>query len=135
MILIPEASVAHLCLFNLESLMGFLCRMQILNVYYPKYEMGGKLWPVMHNAIVFSLVLTQVIALGVFTIKRSPVTAGFTILLLVGTVLFNEYCRHRFSRIFEAYSAQVGVVCAAREQRVSILVFLCCLTVAPGVRT
>ena len=77
-------------------------------MYYPKYEMGGKLWPIMHNTIVFSLVLTQVIAIGVFTIKHSPVAGGFTILLLVGTVLFNEYCRHRFSRIFDAYSAQVS---------------------------
>nr|CAB3493407.1 unnamed protein product [Digitaria exilis] len=87
--------------------LGYLVyRNQILNVYYPKYEMGGKLWPIMHNTIVFSLVLMQVIALGVFTIKKSPVASGFTILLLVGTILFNEYCRHRFSRIFEAYSAQ-----------------------------
>ncbi|KAK8444272.1 hypothetical protein SEVIR_9G108400v4 [Setaria viridis] len=87
--------------------LGYLVyRNQILNVYYPKYEMGGKLWPIMHNTIVFSLVLMQVIALGIFTIKHSPVATGFTILLLVGTVLFNEYCRHRFSRIFEAYSAQ-----------------------------
>jgi len=87
--------------------LGYLVyRNQILNVYYPKYEMGGKLWPIMHNTIVFSLVLMQVIALGVFTIKHSPVASGFTILLLVATVLFNEYCRHRFSRIFEAYSAQ-----------------------------
>jgi len=87
--------------------LGYLVyRNQILNVYYPKYEMGGKLWPIMHNTIVFSLVLMQVIALGVFTIKHSPVATGFTILLLVATVLFNEYCRHRFSRIFEAYSAQ-----------------------------
>lgn len=77
-------------------------------MYYPKYEMGGKLWPIMHNTIVFSLVLTQVILLGVFTIKHAPISAGFTIMLLVATVLFNEYCRHRFSRIFEAYSAQVS---------------------------
>ncbi|XP_066386224.1 CSC1-like protein RXW8 [Miscanthus floridulus] len=87
--------------------LGYLVyRNQILNVYYPKYEMGGKLWPIMHNTIVFSLVLTQVIAIGVFTIKHSPVAGGFTILLLIGTVLFNEYCRHRFTRIFDAYSAQ-----------------------------
>ncbi|GJN23469.1 hypothetical protein PR202_gb11119 [Eleusine coracana subsp. coracana] len=87
--------------------LGYLVyRNQILNVYYPKYEMGGKLWPIMHNTTVFSLVLTQIIALGVFTIKHSPVAMGFTILLLVGTVLFNEYCRHRFARIFDAYSAQ-----------------------------
>lgn len=80
---------------------------QILNVYYPKYEMGGKLWPIMHNTIVFSLVLTQFIALGVFTIKKAPIATGFTIMLLIGTILFNEYCRQRFARIFNSYSAQV----------------------------
>jgi hypothetical protein len=105
MMLIPEnSSLVHLYFTLIDEFVV----LQILNVYYPKYEMGGKLWPIMHNTIVFSLVLTQVIALGVFTIKHSPVAAGFTILLLVGTVLFNEYCRHRFSRIFEAYSAQVS---------------------------
>ncbi|KAL6843631.1 hypothetical protein ACP4OV_026693 [Aristida adscensionis] len=87
--------------------LGYLVyRNQILNVYYPKYEMGGKLWPIMHNTLVFSLVLTQFIALGVFIIKKAPVAMTFTIMLLVGTVLFNEYCRHRFARIFDAYSAQ-----------------------------
>ncbi|VAH94812.1 unnamed protein product [Triticum turgidum subsp. durum] len=80
--------------------------LQILNVYYPKYEMGGKLWPIMHNTMVFSLVLTQIIALGVFTIKKAPISTGFTILLLIGTILFNEYCRQRFSRIFNSFSAQ-----------------------------
>jgi hypothetical protein len=69
--------------------------------------MGGKLWPIMHNTMVFSLVLTQIIALGVFTIKNSPVATGFTILLLIGTILFNEYCRQRFARIFNSFSAQV----------------------------
>lgn len=77
-------------------------------MYYPKYEMGGKLWPIMHNTMVFSLVLTQIIALGVFTIKKAPISTGFTILLLIGTILFNEYCRQRFARIFNSYSAQVS---------------------------
>ncbi|XBH54290.1 CSC1-like protein RXW8 [Aegilops tauschii subsp. strangulata] len=87
--------------------LGYLVyRNQILNVYYPKYEMGGKLWPIMHNTMVFSLVLTQIIALGVFTIKKAPISTGFTILLLIGTILFNEYCRQRFSRIFNSFSAQ-----------------------------
>ncbi|KAM0915567.1 hypothetical protein ACQ4PT_010741 [Festuca glaucescens] len=87
--------------------LGYLVyRNQILNVYYPKYEMGGKLWPIMHNTMVFSLVLTQIIALGVFTIKNSPVATGFTIILLIGTILFNEYCRQRFARIFNSFSAQ-----------------------------
>ena len=118
--------------------------LQILNVYYPKYEMGGKLWPIMHNTTVFSLVLTQVIAIGVFTIKHSPVAGGFTILLLVGTVLFNEYCRHRFTRIFDAYSAQVSRhssvqhvinVCLLFLQKKGGISFLFLCWLAPGGRT
>uniref|UniRef100_A0A0E0KIG8 CSC1/OSCA1-like 7TM region domain-containing protein n=1 Tax=Oryza punctata TaxID=4537 RepID=A0A0E0KIG8_ORYPU len=87
--------------------LGYLVyRNQILNVYYPKYEMGGKLWPIMHSTLVFALVLTQTIALGVFTIKHATVASGFTILLLIGTVLFHQYCGHRFSSIFNSFSAQ-----------------------------
>ncbi|KHG29773.1 Membrane protein [Gossypium arboreum] len=82
-------------------------RNQILNVYVPKYESGGQFWPVVHNTTIFSLVLTQVIALGVFGIKRSPVASGFTIPLIFLTLLFNEYCRQRFSPVFKRSPAQV----------------------------
>ncbi|CAN6450679.1 unnamed protein product [Victoria cruziana] len=81
-------------------------RNQILNVYCTKYESGGRIWPVVHNTTVFSLVLAQIIALGVFGLKDSPVASGFTIPLLVCTLLFNEYCRQRFSPIFDSFSAQ-----------------------------
>ncbi|XP_020530033.1 CSC1-like protein RXW8 isoform X6 [Amborella trichopoda] len=82
-------------------------RNQILNVYCSKYETGGQFWPIVHNTTVFSLILTQIIALGVFGIKHSPVASGFTIPLLLFTLLFNEYCRQRFSPIFHSYSAEV----------------------------
>lgn len=81
-------------------------RNQIINVYYPKYETGGQYWPIMHNTTIFSLVLAQIIALGVFGIKESPVASGFTIPLVILTLLFNEYCRQRFHPIFQSYSAQ-----------------------------
>ncbi|KAJ1697212.1 hypothetical protein LUZ63_005724 [Rhynchospora breviuscula] len=79
---------------------------QLLNVYVCKYEMGGTLWPLMHNTTVFSMVLTQIIAIAVFGIKLSKFSAGFTILLVIGTLLFNEYCRQRFSSIFTSLSVQ-----------------------------
>ncbi|PPD86166.1 hypothetical protein GOBAR_DD16899 [Gossypium barbadense] len=91
-------TVLGLCLFFFS---------QILNVYVPKYESGGQFWPVVHNTTIFSLVLTQVIALGVFGIKRSPVASGFTIPLIFLTLLFNEYCRQRFSPVFKRSPAQV----------------------------
>lgn len=81
-------------------------RNQILNVYVTKYESWGRYWPVFHNTTIFSLVLTQIIALGVFGIKKSPVATAFTIPLILGTLLFNEYCRQRFYPIFKKNAAQ-----------------------------
>lgn len=76
-------------------------------MYIPKYESGGQFWPIVHNTTIFSLVLTQIIALGVFGIKESPVASGFTIPLVICTLLFNEYCRQRFFPIFKKDAAQV----------------------------
>ncbi|XP_056167486.1 CSC1-like protein RXW8 isoform X2 [Syzygium oleosum] len=89
-------------------LLAFLVyRNQILNVYTWKYETGGQLWPTIHNTTIFSLVLMQIIALGVFGLKRSPVASGFTIPLIICTLLFNEYCRQRFHPIFKNNAAQM----------------------------
>ncbi|XP_059633599.1 CSC1-like protein RXW8 isoform X3 [Cornus florida] len=82
-------------------------RNQILNVYIAKYESGGQLWPVMHNTTIFSLVLTQIIVSGVFGMKHSAVALGFTVPLIIITLLFNEYCRKRFRPVFENNAAQV----------------------------
>ncbi|ONK64886.1 uncharacterized protein A4U43_C07F31100 [Asparagus officinalis] len=88
-------------------LLGYVVyRNQILNVYIPKYETGGQMWPIAHNTTIFSLLLAQIIALGVFGLKKSPVASGFVIPLLLFTLLFNEYCRKRFRPIFDSFSAQ-----------------------------
>ncbi|CAN8241172.1 unnamed protein product [Cochlearia groenlandica] len=80
---------------------------QILNVYITKYESGGQYWPIFHNTTIFSLILTQIIALGFFGLKLSTVASGFTIPLILLTLLFSEYCRHRFAPIFHKDPAQV----------------------------
>ncbi|KAI5393412.1 CSC1-like protein RXW8 isoform X1 [Lathyrus oleraceus] len=84
-------------------------RNQILNVYITKYDSGGQYWPIAHNTTVFSLLVAQLIALGVFGIKRSTVASGFTIPLIIVTLLFHQYCRHRFLPVFKSYSAQILV--------------------------
>ncbi|XP_057424132.1 CSC1-like protein RXW8 isoform X2 [Lotus japonicus] len=81
-------------------------RNQILNVYITKYDSGGQFWPIAHNTTVFSLLVAQLIALGVFGLKRSSVASGFTIPLLIGTLLFHQYCRQRFLPVFRSNSAQ-----------------------------
>ncbi|KAL0558116.1 hypothetical protein IC582_006681 [Cucumis melo] len=80
---------------------------QILNVYISKYESGGQFWPIAHNTTIFAMVVAQIIALGVFGVKESPVASGFTIPLIVGTLLFHGYCRQRFRPIFRDPAAEV----------------------------
>jgi hypothetical protein len=55
-------------------------------------------------------VLTQIICLGVFGLKESPVAAGFTIPLIILTLLFNQYCRNRLLPLFKTFPAQVILV-------------------------
>ncbi|KAL6846883.1 hypothetical protein ACP4OV_022736 [Aristida adscensionis] len=81
-------------------------RNQLLNVYRTRYDTGGLYWPIAHNMVIFSLVLTQIICLGVFGLKESPVAAGFTVPLIILTLLFNQYCRNRLLPLFRTYPAQ-----------------------------
>ncbi|WOH06992.1 hypothetical protein DCAR_0626421 [Daucus carota subsp. sativus] len=82
-------------------------RNQFINVYVTKYDTGGLYWPIAHSATIFSLMLMQVILLGVFGLKKSAVASGFTIPLIVCTFLFHLYCRQRFLPVFKRKFAQV----------------------------
>ncbi|CAL0323715.1 unnamed protein product [Lupinus luteus] len=91
-------------------------RNQIINVYITKYDSGGQYWPIAHNTTVFSLIVAQVIALGVFGLKHSSVASGFTIPLLICTLLFHQYCRQRFLPIFKSNSAQILIDMDLRDE-------------------
>lgn len=93
--------------FGFMEIIIFWFYSQLLNVYIPKYETGGKYWPIVHNSTIFSLVLMQIIAIGIFGLKMVPVAAGLTFPLPILTLLFNEYCRKRFLPIFQSYPAEV----------------------------
>ncbi|KAK7407395.1 hypothetical protein VNO78_09282 [Psophocarpus tetragonolobus] len=81
-------------------------RNQFINVYAPKYDTAGKFWPIVHNSMIFSLVLMHIIAVGIFALKKLSMASTLTIPLPVLTLLFNEYCRKRFLPIFVAYPAE-----------------------------
>ncbi|KAM0951425.1 putative calcium-dependent channel, 7TM region phosphate [Dioscorea sansibarensis] len=96
----------------LPFILVFLCfgyiiyRNQLLNVYMPKYETGGKFWPIVHDATIFSLILMQAIAFGIFGLKKLPLASSLILPLPVLTLLFNDYCRKRFLPVFHAYPAE-----------------------------
>ncbi|XP_028806974.1 CSC1-like protein RXW8 [Neltuma alba] len=97
--------------------LGYLVyKNQLVNVYVTKYDSGGEFWPIAHNTTVFALIFTQIVALGVFGMKRSPVASGFTIPLLILTILFHEYCRQRFLPIFKNNSAQILIDMDRRDE-------------------
>ncbi|PRQ27896.1 putative calcium-dependent channel, 7TM region phosphate [Rosa chinensis] len=89
------------------TLAYFIYRNQMINVYIRKYETGGHFWPLVHNTVIFSLVMMQIIALGVFGLRQSPVSSGFTIPLVIFTFLFNQYCRQRFLPVFKNHVAEI----------------------------
>ncbi|KAL0350853.1 UNVERIFIED_CONTAM: CSC1-like protein HYP1 [Sesamum radiatum] len=80
---------------------------QLLNVYAPKFETGGKFWPVVHDATIFSLILMHVIAIGIFGLKKVPLASSLAIPLPILTLIFNSYCRRRFRPSFKGYPAEV----------------------------
>ncbi|ONI19174.1 hypothetical protein PRUPE_3G263100 [Prunus persica] len=76
---------------------------QLLIVYAPKYDTGGRFWPTVHNSTIFSLVLMHIIAIGIFGLKNLSLASSLIVPLPILTLLFNEYCRKRFLPIFEDY--------------------------------
>lgn len=99
------------------SLAYLVYKNQILNVYVSNYESGGQFWPIVHITTIFSLVLSHIVALGVFGIKRSPVASGFTIPLIICTLLFNEYCRQRFLPVFKNSAAEVLIEMDRKDEQ------------------
>ncbi|KAL1538737.1 CSC1-like protein HYP1 [Salvia divinorum] len=81
-------------------------RNQLLNVYSPKFETGGKFWPVVHDATIVFLVLMHVIAIGIFGLKKLPLASSLTIPLPILTLLFHGYCRRRFLPSFKGFPAE-----------------------------
>ncbi|GLJ13199.1 hypothetical protein SUGI_0207350 [Cryptomeria japonica] len=82
-------------------------RNQLLNVYSPKFETAGQFWPIVHYCTIFSLIFMQIIAIGIFGVKKLPFASGWVIPMCIITLLFNNYCGKRFLPMFNNYPAEV----------------------------
>lgn len=104
--------------------------MKVINVYEPDYDSAAAYWPHVHSRIITALVIEQLTLLGVFSLKgpigfvKSDNSNGathnvltylryicsstpFMILLPIGTLIFQSYCRRRFHPVFANYPLQV----------------------------
>ncbi|XP_048235532.1 CSC1-like protein At3g54510 isoform X2 [Ricinus communis] len=99
----------------LPLLVGYLCLgyivyvNQIENVYETVYETSGLYWPYIHHYIFVGIILMQITMIGLFGLKSKPAASIATILLLLMTIAFNEYCKIRFLPTFGHYSIQDAV--------------------------
>lgn len=92
-------------------------RNQMLKVYAPRFETAGQFWPIVHNCTIFSLVFMQIIAIGIFGVKKLPFASGWVIPMTVITLLFNDYCRKRFLPIFDRYPAEILIKRDREDER------------------
>lgn len=78
-------------------------RYQIINVYNQEYESGGAFWPHVHSRIIGSLLISQLLLLGLLSTKKAADSTPLLIILPVLTIWFQKYCKSRFEPAFRKF--------------------------------
>ncbi|GMJ06006.1 hypothetical protein like AT1G32090 [Hibiscus trionum] len=78
-------------------------RHQIINVYNPQYESGAAFWPHVHSRIIASLLISQLLLMGLLSTKKAANSTPLLVILPVFTVSFHKYCKSRFEPAFRKY--------------------------------
>ncbi|OAY66587.1 CSC1-like protein [Ananas comosus] len=78
-------------------------RHQIINVYNQEYESAGAFWPHVHSRIIASLLISQLLLLGLLGTKKAAYSTPLLIFLPVLTLWFHSYCKSRFEPAFRKY--------------------------------
>ncbi|XP_010920040.3 CSC1-like protein At1g32090 [Elaeis guineensis] len=78
-------------------------RHQITNVYNQEYESAGAFWPHVHGRIIASLLISQLLLLGLLSTKKAANSTPLLIILPVLTIWFHKYCKSRFEPAFRKY--------------------------------
>ncbi|KAK8537845.1 hypothetical protein V6N13_096355 [Hibiscus sabdariffa] len=78
-------------------------RHQIINVYNPQYESGAAFWPHVHSRIIASLLISQLLLMGLLSTKKAANSTPLLVILPVLTLTFHKYCKSRFEPAFRKY--------------------------------
>ncbi|GAV84737.1 DUF221 domain-containing protein/RSN1_TM domain-containing protein [Cephalotus follicularis] len=78
-------------------------RHQIINVYNQQYESVAAFWPHVHSRIVASLLISQLLLLGLLSTKEAANSTPLLAILPVLTLTFHKYCKQRFEPAFRKY--------------------------------
>ncbi|RDX68327.1 CSC1-like protein, partial [Mucuna pruriens] len=78
-------------------------RHQIINVYNQHYESAAAFWPHVHSRIIASLLISQLLLLGLLSTKKAAKSTPLLVILPILTFAFHKYCQRRFEPAFRKY--------------------------------
>ncbi|KAE9596897.1 putative calcium-dependent channel, 7TM region phosphate [Lupinus albus] len=78
-------------------------RHQIINVYNQQYESAAAFWPHVHSRIVASLIISQLLLMGLLSTKEAAKSTPLLVILPILTYAFHKYCQSRFEPAFRQY--------------------------------
>lgn len=83
-------------------------KMQIINVYNQQYESAAAFWPHVHTRIIASLLISQLLLLGLLGTKKAANSTPLLVALPILTLTFHKYCKNRFEPAFREYPLEVS---------------------------
>ena len=92
----------------------YICCLQITNVYNQEYESAGAFWPHVHGRIIASLLISQLLLLGLLSTKKAANSTPLLIILPVLTIWFHKYCKSRFEPAFRKYPLEVSSILCSK---------------------
>ncbi|KAK6137238.1 hypothetical protein DH2020_029027 [Rehmannia glutinosa] len=85
------------------ALAYFVYRHQVINVYDQQYESAAAFWPHVHGRIIASLLISQLLLMGLLSTKEAANSTPLLVVLPVLTLSFHKYCKNRFEPAFRKY--------------------------------
>ncbi|KAB5564282.1 hypothetical protein DKX38_004336 [Salix brachista] len=83
-------------------------RHQIVNVYNQQYESAAAFWPHVHSRIIASLLISQLLLLGLLSTKKAANSTPLLVILPILTLSFHNYCKSRFEPAFRKYPLEAS---------------------------
>lgn len=82
---------------------------QIINVYNQQYESCAAFWPHVHSRIIASLLISQLLLMGLLSTKKAANSTPLLVILPIFTLSFHKYCKNRFEPAFRKYPLEVSL--------------------------
>ena len=77
-------------------------------MYNQQYESAGAFWPHVHSRIIWSLLISQLLLMGLLSTKEALSSTPLIIVLPILTLAFHNYCKNRFEPAFRKYPLEVS---------------------------